>query len=313
MKRIHEYKRQLLNVFFIIHRYDEIKKMTPEERKKAVPRVCVIGGKAAPGYEQAKRIIKLVSAVADKVNSDPDVGDLLKLVFVPDYNVSLAEVIVPASELSQHISTAGTEASGTSNMKFAMNGGLIIGTMDGANVEIAEEIGKENMFIFGAPLLAHPSRARLLSPSPLEASPLRRFVMRATGLLNPTVALRVRVLAGASAKDVPRLRKERAAFAPDARFLHIVDLIRKGTFGWADFFGPLCQSVTGAGDFYLLANDFPSYLEAQLEVENTYRDQEKWTRMSILSTAGTGKFSSDRTIMEYAEHIWKAKSQPRPR
>ena len=137
----------------IIHRYNAIKAMTPAERKNAVPRVCIIGGKAAPGYEMAKRIIKLVCAVGEKINADRDVGDLLKVVYYPDYNVSGAEILVPASELSQHISTAGTEASGTSNMKFTMNGCLIIGTMDGANVEIAEEIGADNMFIFGA--LAH--------------------------------------------------------------------------------------------------------------------------------------------------------------
>lgn len=128
VKRIHEYKRQLLNVLGIIHRYDLIKRMSAAERKQVVPRVCVIGGKAAPGYEMAKRIIKLVSAVADKVNEDPEVGDLLKVVFVPDYNVSVAETIIPGTELSQHISTAGTEASGTGNMKFAMNGALITNT-----------------------------------------------------------------------------------------------------------------------------------------------------------------------------------------
>ena len=264
VKRIHEYKRQLLNVLSIIHRYDVIKRMTPAQRAQAVPRVCIIGGKAAPGYDMAKRIIKLVSAVGDKINSDPDVGDLLKLVFIPDYNVSLAEVIVPASELSQHISTAGTEASGTSNMKFAMNGCLIIGTMDGANVEIAEEIGAENMFVFGA-----------------------------------------------LAADVPRLRRERASFKPCDRFFAVCDMIRHGAFGWADFFAPVVDSIT-QGDYYLLGVDFEAYLKAQDSVDATYRDAERWTRMSILSTAGTGKFSSDRTIREYAADIWKVSAARRP-
>ncbi|GMH36665.1 hypothetical protein BSKO_04538 [Bryopsis sp. KO-2023] len=260
VKRIHEYKRQLLNVFGIIWRYDQMKKMTPAEREQVVPRVCVIGGKAAPGYEMAKRIIKLVCAVGDKVNNDPDVGDLLKVVFMPDYNVSSAEYLIPGSELSQHISTAGTEASGTSNMKFAMNGSLIVGTLDGANVEIAEEIGEENMFIFGA-----------------------------------------------LADKVPALRKERVNFKPDSRFLHVMELIRNGTFGWADYFQPVLDSVTGSSDFYLLANDFPSYLEAQERIEKTYKDTDAWTKMSIMSTAGSGKFSSDRTIREYADEIWNIK------
>jgi len=259
VKRIHEYKRQLLNVLGIIHRYEAIKKMSPEQRKKVVPRVCVIGGKAAPGYEMAKRIIKLVCAVGDKINGDPDVGDLLKLVFVPDYNVSTAEVLIPATELSQHISTAGTEASGTSNMKFAMNGSLIIGTLDGANVEIAEEIGEENAFIFGA-----------------------------------------------KAHEVARLRGERRNFKPDPRFDAVVAKIRSGAFGWEDYFAPIMEAIT-ASDYYLVANDFVPYIDAQAKVDETYRDQAKWTRMSILSSAGMGKFSTDRTIAEYAKDIWDVK------
>jgi len=205
----------------------------------------------------AKRIIKLVCSVGDKVNNDPDVGDLLKLVFIPDYNVSSAEVIVPAAELSQHISTAGTEASGTSNMKFAMNGCLIIGTMDGSNVEIAEEIGKENMFIFGA-----------------------------------------------SAVDVPILRAERARFKPPQEFDVVVEQIRNNAFEWAEFLNPVCDAVHGGADYYLLANDFEDYIRAQELVDQTYKDQAKWTKMSIKSTAGSGKFSSDRTIREYAKDIW---------
>lgn len=150
VKRIHEYKRQMMNILYVVHRYLQILDTPQHERsKKFVPRVVMIGGKAAPGYHNAKAIIKLITSVQDKVNADTTVGDLLKVVFLPNYNVSSAQIIIPAAELSQHISTAGTEASGTSNMKFVMNGGLIIGTMDGANVEICEEIGQENMFIFG--------------------------------------------------------------------------------------------------------------------------------------------------------------------
>lgn len=150
VKRIHEYKRQLMNILYVIHRYLTILDTPQHERaRKFQPRVVMIGGKAAPGYYNAKAFIKLITAVSYKINNDHNVGDLLKVIFLPNYNVSAAQVIIPAAELSQHISTAGTEASGTSNMKFVMNGCLIIGTMDGANVEIAEEIGEENMFIFG--------------------------------------------------------------------------------------------------------------------------------------------------------------------
>ncbi|CAI7809662.1 unnamed protein product, partial [Closterium sp. NIES-54] len=254
VKRIHEYKRQLLNVMSIIHRYDCIKKMSPEDRKRVVPRVCLLGGKAAPGYDLAKKIVKLISAVSEVINNDEDVGDLLKLVFIPDYNVSLAELIIPASDLSQHISTAGNEASGTSNMKFAMNGCLILGTLDGATREIREEIGPENMFVFGA-----------------------------------------------ETKDVPRLREERRTFTPCRNFTRVVGMIRSGYFGWTEFFAPLMDSIDSPGnDYYLLANDFPTYLQAQ------------WTRMSISSTAGCGRFTSDRTIKEYAEEIWDVEPVTRP-
>ena len=256
VKRIHEYKRQLLNVLSVIHRYDAIRKMSPDQKANVVPRIVVIGGKAAPGYEMAKRIIKLVSAVAEVVNSDPAVGDLLKVVFFPDYNVSVAEVIIPGTELSQQISTAGTEASGTGNMKFVMNGGLIIGTMDGANIEIAQEVGEENMFIFGA-----------------------------------------------RADDIPALRRDRPTFTPDPRFTHVVNMIRTGVFGWQDYFAPLVDAITYS-DYYLLANDFPAYLAAQEAVDTKYKDEKAWTKSSILNVAGSGFFSSDRTISEYAKDIW---------
>ncbi|CDJ59825.1 glycogen phosphorylase family protein, putative, partial [Eimeria maxima] len=150
VKRIHEYKRQLLNIIYIIHRYLTIKRMQPAERVNIQPRASLIGGKAAPGYYTAKTIIKLANSVAQVVNNDPDVDKYLKVVFLPNYNVSNAQVIIPASDISQHISTAGTEASGTSNMKFVMNGGIILGTLDGANIEIREEGGDDTMFIFGA-------------------------------------------------------------------------------------------------------------------------------------------------------------------
>lgn len=149
VKRMHEYKRQQLNIFGVIHRYMAIKDMSPEERKKLAPRVSIFGGKAAPGYWMAKTIIHLINQVGSVVNNDKDVGDLLKVIFLEDYNVSKAEIIVPASDISEHISTAGTEASGTSNMKFVLNGGLVIGTLDGANIEITREIGEENVFLFG--------------------------------------------------------------------------------------------------------------------------------------------------------------------
>uniref|UniRef100_A0A0D6QRA2 Alpha-1,4 glucan phosphorylase n=1 Tax=Araucaria cunninghamii TaxID=56994 RepID=A0A0D6QRA2_ARACU len=265
VKRIHEYKRQFLNVLSIIHRYDCIKRMTSEERRKVVPRVCLIGGKAAPGYEIAKKIIKLIHAVGEKINNDPDIGNLLKLVFVPDYNVSVAEVVIPASDLSQHISTAGHEASGTGSMKFLMNGCLILGTLDGSTIEIAEEIGDENLFTFGAKV-----------------------------------------------HEVPILRAQRRDFVPPREFTRVIRMIRDGYFGFKEYFQSLCDTVDGGGDFYLLGNDFTSYLEAQAAVDRTFVDQENWTRMSILSTAGSGKFSTDRTIREYAEQTWGIQTCKRP-
>ncbi|XP_022755858.1 alpha-glucan phosphorylase, H isozyme [Durio zibethinus] len=263
VKRIHEYKRQLLNILGAIYRYKKLKEMSPEQRKNTTPRTVMIGGKAFATYTNAKRIVKLVNDVGEVVNSDPEVNSYLKVVFVPNYNVSVAEMLIPGSELSQHISTAGMEASGTSNMKFALNGCLIIGTLDGANVEIREEIGEENFFLFGA-----------------------------------------------RADEVPRLRKERenGLFKPDPRFEEAKQYIRSGAFGSYDY-NPLLDSLEGnsgygRGDYFLVGHDFPSYMDAQAKIDEAYKDRKRWLKMSILSTAGCGKFSSDRTITQYAKEIW---------
>jgi starch phosphorylase len=263
VKRIHEYKRQQLNALYCIHRYRWIKSLAPADRPKLVtPRVVIFGGKAAPGYDMAKRIIRLIHRIGNVVNNDPDVGDLFKVVFIPNYNVSLAEIIVPASDLSQHISTAGMEASGTSNMKFAMNGGLIIGTMDGANIEIAMEIDRENMFIFGA-----------------------------------------------EAHEVPSLRNVRRDPASTPvpvcpELAGVIDDLSAGKFGPLDDVGPLLDTLKWQNDYYLVCHDFPLYLRAQEQVDAVFRIPDEWTRRSILSTAGMGKFSTDRTIDEYAREIW---------
>ncbi|KAL9235349.1 hypothetical protein vseg_010112 [Gypsophila vaccaria] len=263
VKRIHEYKRQLLNILGAVYRYKKLKEMSSEERSKTTPRTIMIGGKAFATYTNAKRIVKLVNDVGSVVNTDPEVNTYLKVIFVPNYNVSVAEMLIPGSELSQHISTAGMEASGTSNMKFALNGCLIIGTLDGANVEIREEIGEENFFLFGA-----------------------------------------------TADEVPQLRKDRenGLFKPDPRYEEAKQYIRSGAFGSYDY-EPLLDSLEGnsgygRGDYFLVGHDFPSYIDMQAKVDEAYKDKKKWLKMSILSTAGSGKFSSDRTIAQYAKEIW---------
>ncbi|KAG7903226.1 hypothetical protein KL935_000758 [Ogataea polymorpha] len=260
VKRIHEYKRQQLNIFGVIWRYLQIKATPKEERAEKWPaKVCIIGGKAAPGYYAAKKIIKLVNAVSDVVNSDPDVGDILKVIFIPDYNVSKAETICPASDISQHISTAGTEASGTSNMKFVLNGGLIIGTVDGANVEITREIGEDQIFLFGN-----------------------------------------------LSEDVDELRHEHnmgRLTIPNA-LNQVFDSIESGTFGSYEEYRTLVENIKIHGDYYLVSDDFESYLEAQRTIDKEYKDQDNWTRKSIISVANMGFFSSDRCIEEYADNIW---------
>ncbi|KAI1079202.1 glycosyltransferase family 35 protein [Whalleya microplaca] len=259
VKRIHEYKRQQLNIFGVISRYLKLKALSPEERKKQLPRVSIFGGKAAPGYWMAKQIIHLINNVGAVVNKDPDIGDLLKVVFLEDYNVSKAEMITPASDLSEHISTAGTEASGTSNMKFVLNGGLIIGTCDGANIEITREIGQENIFLFGT-----------LSE---DVEDLRHAHTYGTHAVDPGLA-------------------------------EVFAAIQGGTFGDANDFNALVSAVRDHGDYYLVSDDFQSYLDTQKMVDDEYRNQDEWVSKTIRSVARMGFFSSDRCINEYAEGIW---------
>ncbi|KAK8232911.1 glycosyl transferase [Phyllosticta capitalensis] len=259
VKRMHEYKRQQLNIFGVIHRYLQIKKMKPEERKKLQPRVSIFGGKAAPGYWMAKTVIHLICEVGRVVNSDPDVGDLLKVIFLEDYNVSKAEIITPASDISEHISTAGTEASGTSNMKFVLNGGLIIGTCDGANIEITREVGENNIFLFGN--LAE------------DVEDLRHAHVYGSYKLDPDLAA-------------------------------VFNAIKSGMFGDAGAFGHLVGSIMDHGDYYLVSDDFNSYIKTHELIDEAYKNQDEWLTKCITSVARMGFFSSDRCIDEYAEAIW---------
>lgn len=265
VKRIHEYKRQHLNVLHIIALYSRIK---ADPSYAVCPRTFLFAGKAAPGYFMAKRIIKLINSVAEVINNDRDVNGRIKVVFFPDLNVKNAQHIYPAADLSEQISTAGKEASGTGNMKFAMNGALTIGTLDGANVEIREEVGAENFFLFG--LTAE------------EAASLQRSGYRPMEY-----------------------------YGASAELQGVVDLISSGYFsgGCGDLFKPLVDSLLYHDTFMLFA-DFAAYVAAQVEVDEAYRDQERWTRMSILNVARMGKFSSDRAIREYCRDIWGAGPVP---
>ncbi|HEY3327324.1 MAG TPA: glycogen/starch/alpha-glucan phosphorylase [Novimethylophilus sp.] len=263
IKRIHEYKRQLLNMLHVITLYNRIRMGTHPD---IVPRTVIIAGKAAPGYAMAKLIIRLINNVADIINHDPQVGDRLKLVFIPNYDVSNAERIVPAADLSEQISTAGTEASGTGNMKLALNGALTIGTLDGANIEIMEEVGRDNIFIFG--LTAD------------EVDNLHRQGYNPWDYYHGNAELKLTLDMIAS-----------GYFSPDEpqRYQAIVDALLQ------------------RGDHYLLLADYASYVACQEKVDALYRDPAQWTRQAILNVAGMGKFSSDRTIREYAEQIWHVK------
>jgi glycogen phosphorylase len=261
-KRIHEYKRQHLNVLHILTRYLALKK---NPRYDMPARTFVFGGKSAPGYFLAKLIIKLINSVGELINNDPDVRGRLKVVFFPDFNVKNAQMIYPAADLSEQISTAGKEASGTGNMKFSLNGALTIGTLDGANVEIREEVGKENFFLFG-----------------LTAEQIQE--LKAKGYR-------------------PRDYYERNAILRE-----VLDFIASGTLsgGDANLFGPLVNDLLNNDPFLVMA-DYQAYIDCQDKVSNMWRNQQAWTRTSILNVARMGKFSSDRSIRDYCEHVWNIK------
>jgi len=260
VKRIHEYKRQLLNLLHAIHLYDCHRRGDGDD---LVPRAIIIGGKAAPGYVMAKGIIKCINNVARVINSDPLLEDKLRLVFYPDYNVTAMEMICPAADLSEQISTAGKEASGTGNMKFMMNGAITIGTLDGANVEIREAVGEENFFLFG------------LTVDEIEA--LR-------GQYDPSSIIK-----------------------NDPDFQRVMELIEGGHFNRFEpgIFDDVVRSIREPSDAWMTAADFRSFVDAQAQVNELYKDYAAWTRMSILNSAASGIFSTDRTMRDYNEDIWQ--------
>ncbi|MCA9084107.1 MAG: glycogen/starch/alpha-glucan phosphorylase [Planctomycetaceae bacterium] len=260
VKRIHEYKRQLLNILHVIHLYDRVRQ---GNTAGMVPRCVLIGGKAAPGYVVAKLIVKLINDVASVVNAEPKAANLLKVVFLPNYRVSAMEVICPATELSEQISTAGKEASGTGNMKFMMNGALTIGTLDGANIEIREQAGPDNFFLFGM-----------------------------------------------TEEEVHQCRQgydPNGIIASDPDIQSIMHLLESGHFNSSEpgIFSMLTAGLRSAHDPWVTIGDLRSYIDAQKCVNDAYKDQQSWNRMSIINSATSGWFSSDRTIQQYADEIWK--------
>jgi starch phosphorylase len=265
VKRIHEYKRQHLNILHVIALYHRLKS---DPRFDMQPRTFVFGGKAAPGYHVAKLMIKLINSVGDIVNRDPDVRGRIKVVYVPNFNVKNGQRIYPAADVSEQISTAGKEASGTGNMKFCMNGALTIGTLDGANIEIRNEVGAENFFLFG-----------LSTPEV--------YALQAQGY------------------------RPGYYYETNAELRQVLDLVRDGFFsrGDATLFRPLVDGLLRSDPYMVLA-DYQSYVECQGEVGRAYADVDRWTIMSILNVARSGKFSSDRTIREYAQHIWRVTPVP---
>ena len=260
VKRMHEYKRQLLFVLFIIVLYNRLKS---NPALHMVPRTFIIGGKAAPGYAMAKLIIKLIHQVASVVNNDAQVKDKMKLVFLPNYRVSLAEKIIPAANLSEQISLAGTEASGTGNMKFQLNGAVTIGTLDGANVEILDEVGKDNIFIFG--LTAEEVEKRRPHYSPWDI------------------------------------------YHGDEEIRRALQLIERDFFSMMEpgIFRPVTRSLLEGGDYYMLLADLRDFILTQERVDSAYQDKESWDRKAIINVVCAGKFSSDRTIKQYASEIWR--------
>ncbi len=262
VKRIHEYKRQHLNVLHVITLYNRIRSGLTQDM---TPRTVIFGGKAAPGYVMAKLIIKLIHSVAEVINNDPKADKLLKVVFLPNFNVKNAHRVYPAADISEQISTAGKEASGTGNMKFSMNGALTIGTLDGANVEIREEVGAENFFLFG------------LTEEQVE-------------------------------------RRKREGYRPQEiitandRLCEAIQLLESGFFSRGDrnLFRPLIKTLQ-EHDEYMLCADYPFYISSQEHVSRTYLRQAEWLRMSVLNVARMGKFSSDRAVSEYCDHIWQIK------
>jgi starch phosphorylase len=267
VKRLHEYKRQHLNMLYVITLYNQLKR---NPSALATPRTVIFGGKAAPGYRMAKLIIRLIHGVADVVNRDPRVSPHLKVVFFPDFNVTNAQQIYPAAELSEQISTAGKEASGTGNMKFAMNGALTIGTLDGANIEIRNAVGPDNFFLFG-----------------LTAAEVS--TVQAQGY------------------------RPRTIYESNPELHEAIDLIDAGAFsnGDRELFRPLVESLL-VRDEYLLFADYQSYVDCQGRVSEAFRDQQNWTRMSILNSARVGRFSSDRSIREYCRDIWDVEPAAAP-
>lgn len=265
VKRIHEYKRQHLAVLHIVALYHRIKS---DPHADIQPRTFLFGGKAAPGYHYAKLMIRFITAVGDVVNRDPQVRDRLKVVFLPNFNVTYGQRIYPAADLSEQISLAGKEASGTGNMKFAMNGAITIGTMDGANIELRDEIGADNFFPFG-----------------LSASEV--YALKASGY------------------------RPLSVYEADPELRAVIDLVRQGFFSKGDpsVFQPLFDGLL-QHDPYLLLADFASYVHCQQDVSNAYADQARWQRMSVLSCARSGHFSSDRAIQEYSERVWRVEPVP---